>query len=253
MTSPKGFIWYELITSDMDAAERFYSSVIGWKGQPFGEGMPYVVMNVGERGVAGIMTMPTDVASSGMPSMWVGYIYAEDVDAATESLKAAGGKVHQPPTDIPEVGRFSVVADPQGATFMMMTPNGPDMPPVPTGTAGHIGWHELYATDWASAFDFYAGQFGWTKTRTTDMGPMGTYQLFAVDGVEFGGMMNKPDEIPVPAWAYYFNVPDINAAAKRVIDNGGKVLMGPHEVPGGMWILQGMDPQGANFALTAPI
>lgn len=65
-------------------------------------------------------------------------------------------------------------------------------------------------------------------------------------------MMNKPEQIPVPVWQFYFNVPAIDAAAKRVTDNGGKILMGPMEVPGGSWIVQGMDPQGAHFALMAP-
>ena len=157
--------------------------------------------------------------------------------------------MHRPPSDIPDVGRFAVVADPQGATFMLMSPNGPDQPPAPAGTPGHIGWHELYASDWKSAFDFYAGQFGWTKGEAMDMGEMGTYQLLG-DGT--GAMMDKPAAFPAPFWLFYFNVPSIDAAAATVAAEGGKVLMGPHEVPTGQWILQGQDPQGAMFALLAP-
>ncbi|TIX38240.1 MAG: VOC family protein, partial [Mesorhizobium sp.] len=128
-----------------------------------------------------------------------------------------------------------------------------DQPPVPARTPGHIGWHELYTTDWTAAFDFYAEQFGWTKAGDFDMGPaMGTYQVFAFGGEPVGGMMNKPEQIPVPVWQFYFNVAAIDAAAKRVTDNGGKVIMGPMEVPGGDWIVQCTDPQGAHFALIAP-
>lgn len=211
----------------------------------------YVVMNAGDRGVGGLMTLPESASRMGMPPAWVGYIHARDVDASTKSLKEAGGAVHREPDDIPGVGRFSVVADPQGAMFMFLQPNQPDQPPVPMTTPGHIGWHELYTTDWQKALDFYSGQFGWTKGDPFDMGPMGTYQLFNVNGEPTGGMMNKLEQIPTPVWQFYFNVTGIDAAARRVTDGGGKILMGPMEVPGGGWIVQCQDPQGAHFALMA--
>ncbi len=164
--SPMPFFWYELMTSDLDAAEAFYTKVVAWTAQPFDKapGMPhYIVMNVGERGVGGLMTMPEDAARMGMPPAWLGYIHTKDVDASTKALKAVGGAVHREPDDIPGVGRFAVVADPQGATFMFLQPNGPDQPVVPAATPGHIGWHELYTSDWKAAFDFYSGQFGWAN------------------------------------------------------------------------------------------
>jgi len=84
------------------------------------------------------------------------------------------------------------------------------------------------------------------------MGPMGTYQLFAIDGVPSGGMMTKCADVPAPRWQYYFNVADIDAAEARVKQRGGQVLHGPMEVPGGSWIVQCTDPQGALFALLEP-
>jgi len=252
--SPTSFFWYELMTKDIDAASDFYAAVVGWRPQDFAgsAGMPrYVVMNAGERGVGGIMKIPAE-AGPGMHPAWVGYIHARDTDAATDAVKKAGGKVWRAPDDIPGVGRFSVVADPQGAVFNLLQPNGPDMPPIPAGTPGSIGWHELYTSDWRKAFDFYSSQFGWTKDREVDMGEMGIYQLFAAGGEAIGGMMNKPPQVPNSAWQFYFNVPGIDAAAKSVADKGGKVLMGPMEVPGGQWVVQCQDPQGAHFALVAP-
>ncbi len=83
------------------------------------------------------------------------------------------------------------------------------------------------------------------------MGPMGTYQLFAAGAEPIGGMMTKFDGIPAPFWLYYFTVGAIDAAAARVTDKGGQVLQGPHPVPGGSWIIQCRDPQGAMFALVA--
>jgi uncharacterized protein len=252
-TSPKPFVWYELMTTDMDAAKNFYGAVVGWGAQDWGQpDMRYAIMSAGERPVAGVMTLPEEACAAGARPGWVGYIYADDVDAATEDVRQAGGAVHRAPADIPNVGRFSVVADPQGATFRLFKPAGGDNSPAQPMTPGHIGWHELYAIDWPSAFDFYAGRFGWTKAEAVDMGPMGTYQLFAAGGEPIGGMMNKPEQIPSPVWLFYFNVAAIDAAASRVGEHGGQVLMGPHQVPGGSWIAQCMDPQGAMFALVAP-
>ncbi|MDI6026477.1 VOC family protein [Corticibacterium sp. UT-5YL-CI-8] len=254
MTSTQSkFFWYELMTSDVDAAEAFYKAVVGWQTEPFpASDFKYVIFKPSDApksGVAGLMALPEEAAASGMRPAWVGYIHATDVDAATEALRKAGGTVHREPSDIPEVGRFSVVADPQGAMFMLMTPNGEGGEPVPPMTHGHIGWHELFADEWSSAFDFYAGQYGWTKGEPMDMGPMGIYQIFNIDGEMTGGIMTKTADIPHPFWLFYFIVSDIDDAAKRVTDNGGTVLMGPMEVPGSAWVVQCMDPQGAMFAL----
>jgi hypothetical protein len=154
--------------------------------------------------------------------------------------------------DIPGVARFAVVADPQGATFMLIKgfSEAPPQWPAPS-TPGHPGWRELYASDWEPAFAFYSELFGWTEDQAFDMGPMGTYQLFAIQDVPAGGMMNRPPEMPRPFWLYYFNVDDIDAAAGRVTESGGRILNGPMEVPG-IWIVQCADPQGAMFALVGP-
>ncbi|MBL8581161.1 MAG: VOC family protein, partial [Rhizobiaceae bacterium] len=195
MASP--FIWYELMTSDLDVAERFYKAVVGWNTEPFPSAqVRYIVAKAGDAGVGGMMTMPDDVAAMGTPPMWLGYIRSDDVDAKTAAIKAAGGTVYQEGTDIPDVGRFSVVTDPQGATFMLLAPKGPDGEPAAPMTPGHIGWNELMAADWQTAFDFYSTQFGWKKDQTFDMGEKGTYQIFNTGGNSVGGMYNKPKEVP---------------------------------------------------------
>jgi predicted enzyme related to lactoylglutathione lyase len=251
-SSQSTFVWYELMTTDLEAAEAFYREVVGWSAQDWGQpGTSYKIMSAGDRSVAGLMTLPEEVRAAGGRPAWLGYIGVPDVDTAAERLRQSGGKIHRAPADIPEVGRFAVVADPQGAMFMLFTPSrGPGEQAAPM-TNGHVGWHELYAADGESAFDFYAGQFGWTKDQAMDMGPMGTYQLFAAGGYPIGGMMTKPAQVPVPAWLYYFVVPGIDDAVARVRDAGGQVLNGPMEVPGGAWIIQCLDPQGAMFALVA--
>jgi predicted enzyme related to lactoylglutathione lyase len=107
----------------------------------------------------------------------------------------------------------------------------------------------LHTTDWPGAFEFYSAMFGWKKGDGVDMGPLGTYQLFTIAGSPRGGMFNSPAAPSGCFWLYYFNVENIDAAAKRVTDNGGAIENGPHQVPGGGWIVQARDPQGAAFAL----
>jgi predicted enzyme related to lactoylglutathione lyase len=193
-----------------------------------------------------------DVCEADARPGWVGYIRVDDADAAVDRLKAAGGQLRRGPEDIPHVGRFAVVGDPQGAGFNLLAPDGPDMPPAPPKTPGHVGWHELYAADGAAIFDFYAGQFGWSKGEPFDMGDLGIYQLFAAGGEDIGGIMTKPPFIPAPVWLFYFTVAGgAEAAAARVTAHGGKIINGPMEVPSGDWIVQCLDPEGVMFALVS--
>ncbi|HEX6859565.1 MAG TPA: VOC family protein [Caulobacteraceae bacterium] len=237
-----GFFWYELMSTDPKASEAFYTEVVGWNARKF-EGGDYTVFQTGEEGVAGVMASPP-----GMPSFWIGYIHTDDVDAELERIKAAGGKVMKEAWDVPTVGRMAAVTDPQGAGFMIMKPEGEGRPWPKRGVVGRTDWRELHARDWESAWAFYSGLFGWTKSTAMPMGEMGTYQLFAQDGEDVGAMFNSP-QASQPAWMFYFKVPNIDAAVERVKAAGGQVLMGPHEVPGGDWVIQGQDPQGADFAL----
>jgi predicted enzyme related to lactoylglutathione lyase len=250
------FVWYELMTSDAPAATAFYEAVVGWKPKDSGMpgGMPYTLMCVGDAQVAGVMGTPPELAAMGAPPTWSGYVAVEDVDAMAATLLQAGGKVLNPPQDIPEVGRFAVVADPQGAAFMLFTPR-PGDPPVspPAGTPGTVGWCELMSADGKAGFEFYSALFGWTKGEGLDMGEMGTYQLFEIDGVPAGGMMNKTPDMPASYWRYYFNVEAVDAAAERIVAKGGSIAMAAHQVPGGSWIVQARDPQGAIFSVMSMV
>jgi hypothetical protein len=253
MFTPKGkFGWYELMTSDTKAAGTFYSDVVGWTTQQMPastDGMQYTTFNLNNVGIAGMLNISGHTA-------WVGYISVEDVDAHVEMIVQAGGKLWKPATDVPGMLRFAVMSDPQGAAIVIFTPN-PAMPsparPAPP-TPGTIGWHELYTTDLEGGFDFYKKLFGWTKVSDMDMGAMGAYRIF--DEGEHremgdGGMMTKPAHIPVSCWNFYFHVVSISAAIERVKTGGGKILNGPMEVPGGSWIINGQDPQGAMFSLVS--
>lgn len=255
MTNMPTFIWYELMTSDQDAAEAFYRAVVGWSmadaGQP---GTRYTILSAGDRGMGGLMALPADACEAGARPGWLGYVGVADTDAAAERIVDAGGSIHRAPDDIPNVGRFAVVADPGGAVFMLLTPLPREdvPPPAPPTTVGLVSWHELYSSiGQQAAFAFYAGQFGWETADLMDMGAMGKYRIFGTGAGPVGGMMDKPETAPASAWTFYVNVDGIGAAAKRIGDNGGRVLMGPHAVPGGSWIVRATDPQGAVFALVS--
>jgi predicted enzyme related to lactoylglutathione lyase len=247
------FFWYDIMTTDTKAAAKFYSQVVGWGTQDGGQaGKEYTLFTVNGQGVAGLMPIPEEAARNGAKPGWMGYISVDDVDAAAVKLKKNGGTVHREPETVPGIIRFAVVSDNQGAAFYLARGLAKEtMPEFPVGTAGTVGWRELYAKEWKAAFAFYEAMFGWTKADSFDMGEMGTYQLFATGGSPAGGLMTKPAAIPQPFWGYYFNVPSIDAAAERVKAAGGKIVMGPHQVPGDQWIVQCTDPQGAYFALVS--
>ncbi|MBI5086047.1 MAG: VOC family protein [Acidobacteria bacterium] len=243
------FVWYELMTNDTAAAKEFYGKVVGWTMQDLpGPAMTYTMLNAGGVDVGGLMAFPPGVCGPDAKPAWLGYVGVDDVDAAAAQLEKLGGKVHRTPCDIPNVGRFAVVADPQGAVFYLFRPSqsgGPEPDPAP----GRICWRELHASDWPAAFEFYSAMFGWQKGQAMDMGPMGTYQLFTIDGAGAGAMFNSPAAQQARFWLFYFIVEDIDAAVARVTAAGGKILMGPAPVPENRWIVQATDPQGAMFAL----
>jgi predicted enzyme related to lactoylglutathione lyase len=244
------FVWYELMTTDRAAAQAFYTRVVGWKHLASAiPGTNYDMFAAGETPIAGMIDQPEDSRKMGTPPCWVGYVGVDDVDAAAAKATATGGKIYVPPTDIPSVGRFAIMADPQGAALALFKPADTSQPPPSPEGVGHVGWHELYAADGATALDFYTGLFGWQKQEAMDMGPMGVYQMFGFGETMLGGIMTKPPEVPVPNWHYYFCVDGIEAAIERVKAAGGQSLVGPQEVPGGAFIMMGIDPQGALFAL----
>lgn len=239
------FVWFELITPDTAGAAAFYKAVMGWNTEvtPGLQG-EYTLFKVGEMGVGGMMAM------RGVPPGWMGYVGVDDVDAYARKVEAAGGAIHKGPQDIPEVGRFAVVADPQGAVFILFKGSLDQPPPRPAPMSpGSLGWSELHAASGEKAFAFYSEIFGWTKHQAMPMGDQGVYQTFGGPEAAFGGMMSGHDPLPMPYWLYYFAVENIDAAAERVKAAGGQVLLEPMEVPGGAFVINGQDPQGGLFAL----
>lgn len=244
------FVWYENLTKDIPAAIAFYSDIVGWKTQPFGDGgHPYTVW-VGSQGpLGGVMQLPDELAKVGVPPHWCAHVQVDDVDATLARATSLGGKVLHEATDIPTVGRFGVIGDPQGAVTAVFRPGGP-MTLHDPAKDGEFCWNELLTSDSAAALEFYSALFGWKLLEAMDMGPMGTYRIFGLGDLRLGGMMTVPKGAPMPPmWLYYTSTSDLDAAIGRAVEAGGKVMNGPMEVPGGGRIAQLMDPQGAAFAL----
>ena len=245
-------LWYELMTTDTNAAEAFYRSVVGWTSAPFaGSPQPYTMFSrSGDIPVAGLMEKPAEVEA---PPFWAMYVGVPKLEEAAAHIASLGGGECSPVIDVPGIGRMQMMTDPQGAAFYIYEPASTDQLPEAAPEVGDASWHELMTTDAAAAMRFYTEVFGWQPSETLDMGPMGKYHMFNRPHGMIGGMMNKPPEMSnVPNnWQIYFRVPDIIAAVERITAGGGRILNGPMEVPGGDQVVNAMDPQGAAFSLHA--
>jgi hypothetical protein len=243
------FVWYELATTNVDAAKAFYSSVVGWEAADVEmPGSMYTLFNAGGTPVAGLTQLQSGAQKPGVAPQWMGYVGVDDVDATTRKVKKLGGTVYVPPTDIPDVSRFSVVADPQRAVLALIKGREANQAPTQPDEPGHVVWRELIASDWERAFLFYSKLLGWQKADASPS-PIGTYQEFSAGAEAIGGMVNPPDMAGFSTWLYYFGVSDIEAAAKQIVALGGKIIYGPLTLPGATRLIQCRDPQGAVFGL----
>lgn len=248
------FLWYELMTSDPQAAEKFYGDLLGWTFKPADhDGSDYRTFAKDGEEIGGLMTLSPDMQSGGARPMWVGYVAVDDVDASAGKIGDLGGTVTLGPQDIPGVGRFAFASDPSGAPFYIMTGSVEGEETTSFSKyeprEGHCAWNELTSADQAGAHAFYTALFGWEKADTMDMGEMGSYDMYSNGDYTLGGIMQKPEEMPASQWSFYFRVPSIDAATDYVRANGGKIINGPEEIPGGDYVFTGIDPQGAAFSL----
>lgn len=246
------FVWFELMTTDPAAAIEFYGKVVGYTTESWGEGGGNYRMWKTPSGptIGGIMELPQAARDMGAPPHWVGNLCVASVDEAVEKLKAHGGVVHHGPFDVPSIGRVAMVADAGGAGLALYQPEA--MAPGHSedhNVQGEISWVELCTSDMDQAWATYSDIGGWEKTDAMDMGPMGTYQMYGPQGKTIGGMMTKPPEMPFSAWLFYIWVDDLDAAIASAVANGGTLVHGPQEVPGGSRVANLIDPQGAHFAL----
>jgi predicted enzyme related to lactoylglutathione lyase len=225
--------WHELYTSDVDAATRFYAELLG--GEIEASKVPdldYRMLRKGGRTHAGFLQKDHE----DVPSHWYPYVSVEDVDATVEQAKSRGSEVYHGPVSMEDI-RLAILGDPQRATFGVVT--SPNEPPT-----GVFVWDELHAGDVEAAKRYYGELVGWT---TADF--MEGYELFNTGETPVGGLMQKSDDMPVPAWLSYISVDDTDAATARAQELGATVMLEPTtmEDVGRYSVLS--DPTGAVFGL----
>jgi predicted enzyme related to lactoylglutathione lyase len=246
------FVWYDLMTPDSEAAKAFYTAVMGWGTQTWEEMQPpYTMWTSGDQPIGGIMSMPPEAVAGGARPHWLAYVAVPDVDATVASAKEKGATVMVEPRDIPTVGRFAVIADPQGAMIAPFCSTS-EAPPEPKGPppVGEFTWHELATPEPEATWGFYSSLFGWEKTEAMDMGPHGVYQMFGRGGISNGAVFKDfGANEGRTAWLHYARVADIKAAIEAARAGGGQVEGEPMEVPGGDLVIKGTDSQGGPFAL----
>ena len=205
----------------------------------------------------GELALGADLLAGGARPGWMGYLEVDDVDSTLAAIKADGGAVHMPATDLP-VGRIAMVSDPQGAHFYVMDPIPPEGMETQESDvfsvteAQHMRWNELATSDSDAAIAFYRKHFGWGQEGAMDMGPLGSYRFLQRGEVMIGAVMPLMEGYPVPVWNFYIGVDDIDRAHAAVTANGGTVTSEPMEIPGGEYAMNGIDPQGAPFGLVGP-
>jgi predicted enzyme related to lactoylglutathione lyase len=238
------FVWHELITTDTAGASDFYPRIAGWKTQAWDNDNSYT-MWVGEEGpLGGIMSLPKEATAS----HWMPYISTDDVAATVAAARELGATVCKETTQLPNGGSFAMLQDPQGAVFAIHSDGSNAPSPGSSPERRDFSWHELSTGDLDSALEFYSALFGWDAAEKHDMGELGFYQLFARNGTNIGGMyVGHPGMSP--HWLSYVRVTSVDDAAEAAKAAGGRIINGPMEVPGGDWIAQIIDPQGAAFAV----
>jgi len=235
------FVWHENVSAQPQQAQDFYTQLFGWEIEVYKAGeFEYPMIKADGTLYGGFPTVP-----EGTPPHWVGNVQVESVDDTVDKAKSAGGDLLVGPMDIPEVGRYAVLKDDQGAIFVAFQPQGDG----PQGT-GVFVWDELGTQDVEAAEKFYNAVFGWT---TNDMGPdFGGYKIFQLGETGVGGLMKLPDPSIPSMWSPYVAVEDADATVATAGELGGSTILEPMDIPtvGRIAVLK--DPVGAVFGVIKP-
>ena len=242
------FVWYELTTPDAEASKKFYPRFTGWGTQPFDQ--DYTMWTSGGVPFAGIFKLNDEMRQQGVPPNWMAYVEADDVDATVNKAKSLGANVMAGPDDIPNVGRYAVLIDPQGAAFGVYKSVRESGAWDGTPVIGRMSWHELMTKDHEAAFTFYSALFGWEKNGEMDMGDGNMYLMYGKGDKMYGGMFTQTGDMLQmhPFWLMYIHVTDVAKAVETATKAGAQVHRPQMDIPGGSIAILG-DPQGAGFAV----
>ncbi len=251
-------IWYELLTRDLSGAQAFYSGLIGWQvvdaAMP---GMDYYLAMQRDAAIGGMLPLTTEMCDQGAMPCWLPYFGVDDVDAAVAKAVAGGAELQLPAFDVPDVGRMAMLMHPAAGMFYVMR-GASDEPSTAFAALephiGHAGWNELASSDPDAAKAFLADLFGFEAAGGMDMGDLGQYEFINIAGGAFGvgAVMPLMPGMPMSSWTTYFRIADIDAGARFVAENKGRILQEPTEIPGGEYSFVAIDPDGAVFGCAGP-
>jgi len=235
------FVWRELSTGDVDGARRFYGELFGWSFKPedMGPAGIYWLAERGGRQLCGMVQKP-----AATPAAWLSYVLVDDVDAAAARCLAAGGTVVRAAQDIPDIGRFAVIADPWGASLAPFRSRGGEAAETPRPSAGSFCWETLVAPDPKAALGFYSQVIGFG----TAPAPSGEGTLFTAGEDMVADVQTARPEAPA-RWTSYVQVEQAEAWRDRAVRLGGKVVVPRVEVPKVGTVAFVTDPGGAGLGL----
>jgi predicted enzyme related to lactoylglutathione lyase len=223
---PGKFVWHDLVTRDPAAARRFYGPLLGWEFQDTTRnGRPYAVARLEGQPVAGIIRHPEETDE---PALWLSYLSVADVDQAARAAVAAGGQTLYEPSDLADVARVAVIADPQGAALGLVSISGGD-PADTAPSPGRFFWMEYLAADAPAALGFYEDLSGY-ETEVQGERDGIEYHILKRDGRTRAGLFQIPEDADPnvdPNWLPYVVVEDPAAMAQRAESLGGSVILAP--------------------------
>ena len=244
---PGKFVWFELLTQDIDKAMQFYDALFGWHSAlvPMEGGESYPMINNDDQTIGGYRKGPP-----GVKSHWISYLSVEDVDLSHKAAVAAGCRVMTAPTDFGRVGRAAAIADPTGASFCVWRGTNGDPPDVEVTPMGGWFWNELWTSNDSKALDFYVSNFGFTYDAM-DVGSM-TYYVLKMEGRPRAGLCQSVEPNAESMWLPYVAVPNCDITAIEAAELGGQVVTPPRDIPGIGRFAVIVDTTGAAVAFITP-
>lgn len=250
------FCWTELGTTERDKAEKFYSRLLGWESTPpplrtrSGQLIDYVLLQIGGLYVGGMYPMFRAQRKQGTRPQWLSYVQVADAAATTAAARKLGASVLAGPLDVFDLGRMTILRDPQGALFgtwqAMRLDGGFQTRDLP----GFASWFEHVSEDAGAAVRFYSSLLGWAR-RTPDLNG-GERVLLEQGGAPVAGFTTRVQPRASPHWLTFFQVADCDASCQKLVSLQGSVLAQPVGAPGSARFAVGSDPQGAAFGLLTP-
>lgn len=216
------FVWFDLLTEDVQAAQQFYGKLFGWRFAASDQDPDYRVIYSGGRPIGGIVDHENKDPKI-QESLWLASLSVEDVDLAISTVKAHRGKVLDGPFDVKDRGRMAVIRDHEGAVLVLIRASGGDPPDAGTGS-GEWLWVDLFTRDAQAANDFYGALAGYAA-QTVKTGGDHSYNLLTRNGHAFAGVVELRWEEVEPNWLPYVKVDDLDETIRRATKLGGILIL----------------------------